>query len=547
MPRLTRRDALRLTAGAAASTLAFPRILRAAAAPAFPNGVVRGEATADKIAAEILASGGNAVDAMVAAALACGIAAPQMTGPGGYAAAIIIASADGKKIAAIDGNSTAPAAARPDMFPLDDQGVVRDRINDHGWLATGVPGVLAGLQLALDRHGTLRFGDIAPPAIKLARDGFPLPANIAAAMRTMAPRFATHAGGRNLYLKNNGATPAAGETFRNPELAAMLATLAQRNSVDSFYRGDIAQKIADDFAKNGGLVTVKDLAAYRAREVAPLRLAWSGTTEVCTAPLTAGGFTMLQCLATLRALEFAKIPAGLTRTHTYLEALRLAWADRLALLGDPEFAQVPQGKLLSADYARSCAERVRRVVADGKILSHAAEARPHSGTINLSAVDRHGNLAAITLTHGNSFGACVTIDGLGLTLGHGMSRFDPNPGHPNCPGPGKRPLHNMSPSIVLRDGRPVLAVGARGGRKIPNAVLEILTRYVALGEPMDAAVAAPRMHTEGTPAIEPEPKWPADELAALPKLGYTVKTNAHATVSAVSFDPATGESRAAMR
>src|SRR5262249_32972795 len=140
---------LRLTAGAVASALVFPRVLRAAAAPAFPHGVVRGEPTSDKIGADVLASGGNAVDAMVAAALAAGIAQPQMTGPSGYAATIIIASADGKKLVCIDGNSTAPAAARPDMFPLDDKGAVRGRVNDHGWLTAGVPGVLAALQLAL--------------------------------------------------------------------------------------------------------------------------------------------------------------------------------------------------------------------------------------------------------------------------------------------------------------------------------------------------------------------------------------------------------------
>ena len=156
-------------------------------------------------------------------------------------------------------------------------------------------------------------------------------------------------------------------------------------------------------------------------------------------------------------------------------------------------------------------------------------------------------MAAITLTHGNGFGAGVTVDGLGLTLGHGLSRFETKPGHPNSPGPGKRPLHNMCPSIVLRDGRPVLALGARGGRKIPNAVLETLTQFVALNRPLVAAVAAPRPHTEGTSAVELEAAWPAAERTALPSLGYKIKTAVSATVSAVSFDPHSGESRAALR
>src|SRR5581483_7040082 len=159
---------------------------------------------------------------------------------------------------------------------------------------------------------------------------FPLSANTANAMRGVAATFASHEGGRKLYLRN-GATPSAGEIFRNPELAAMLETLAQRNSVDSFYRGDVAQRIAEDFARHGGLVTAKDLAAYRARENPPLTTAWNGC-ELCTAPLTAGGLTMLQCVNTLRELEWHLVAKGVSRTHSYLEALRLAWSDRLALL-----------------------------------------------------------------------------------------------------------------------------------------------------------------------------------------------------------------------
>ncbi|MSU49589.1 MAG: hypothetical protein EXS37_10960 [Opitutus sp.] len=549
MPDLThpisRRDALRLTTGMVAAGIAFPRVLRAATTAAHPHGLVRGEPTSEKIAADVLASGGNAVDAMVAAALASAVCTPNMTGMGGYGASIIVASADGKKVICIDANSTAPAAARSDMYPLDANGKVPGRVNELGWLAAGVPGILAGLQLALDRNGTRGFAESVRPAIKLAKDGFPVTASVASAMKSLAPTFATHPGGRNLFLKN-GAPPAAGDIFRNPDLAAMLETLAARNSVDSFYRGDIAQQIAADFAKHGGLVTAQDLAAYRAREVPPLRVVWNGN-EVCTPPLTAGGFTTLQCLTTLRELGWHEQPAGLARTHAYIEALRLAWRDRLSWLGDPDFAKIPQEKLLSADYARECADRVRRAVKSGTLLAHNATPRAHTGTINLSAVDRHGNMAAITLTHGNSFGAGVTIDGLGLTLGHGMSRFDPQPGHPNSPGPGKRPLHNMSACIVRRDGRPVLAVGGRGGRKIPNAVLDALTQYVALNQSIDAAIAAPRIHTEGTPAIEVEAKWPADELQALPKLGYQVNTSASATLSAVSFDPRSGESRGAMR
>jgi gamma-glutamyltranspeptidase/glutathione hydrolase len=291
------------------------------------------------------------------------------------------------------------------------------------------------------------------------------------------------------------------------------------------------------------LVTAEDLAEYRARIVAPLTMESGGWT-VHTPPLTAGGLTVLQALQLLRALRWHEWPNA-SRTHARIEALRLAWHDRLTLLGDPNFSNVPQAKLLSADYAEECAQKIEATVKAGKLISSSVSSRDDGGTIHLSAADDAGNFAAITLTHGNSFGARVTVDGIGLTLGHGMSRFDPHPDHPNSPGPGKRPLHNMCPTIVTRDGKPVLAVGGRGGRKIPNAVFELLTQFVVLEQPLATAIAAPRLHTEGRVALEFEKSWPADETSALEKVGYTVKTGGSATLSAVALEQ--GSLRAAMR
>jgi gamma-glutamyltranspeptidase/glutathione hydrolase len=306
----------------------------------------------------------------------------------------------------------------------------------------------------------------------------------------------------------------------------------QANSVEPFYRGDIAQRIADGYRKNGGIVTTKDLAAYRARIVEPLQLRW-GDHTLFTGPITNGGITTLQILTTLQALDWTRLPAGIERTHAQVEAMRLAWRDRLTLLGDPDFVSDPTKKLLSKSYAQECADRVRSVVKSGKTLAHAVTARDHGGTLSFSAVDRHGNLAALTLTHGNGFGARVTVDDLGLTLGHGMSRFDPDPQHPNAPAPGKRPLHNMAPFIVTRRGRPVVAIGGRGGRKIPNSMLEFLLQFVALGQPFTEAMKAPRLNTEGDLVLEHEKAWPANEIPLLAKLGYRPKVGTPATLSGV--------------
>jgi gamma-glutamyltranspeptidase / glutathione hydrolase len=544
-PHISRRRMIARTTKALAVCSFAPGVLPAADNTFSSRGAISGEPAAEKIGAQILAQGGNVVDAIVAAALTAAVASPHNTGIGGYGGHITIALANGKKVTAIDFNSAAPAAAREDMFAPDEKGNVRGAANQFGWLAAGVPGVLAGMQLALDRYGTRSFREVVQPAIELARDGFTLTPGLANTIAGAATAFRTDEGSRKLFFQD-GEPLTAGSTYRNPDLAEMLSSLARRNSVDSFYRGDIAGHIADEFKKHGGLVTAKDFAAYRAREVEPLALKW-GDCDVRTAPLTAGGLTVLQALVILRALKWNKLPAEFARTHARIEALRFAWQDRLALLGDPEKVKVPVAKLLSPDYAEEAAAQISRVVKDGKILPLTTQPRSQPGTIHLSAVDKDGNMAACTLTHGGSFGARVTVDGLGLTLGHGMSRFEPRPGHPNSPGPSKRPLHNMCPTIVLRDGRPVFAVGARGGRQIPNAVFEVLTQFIALGRPMTEAVAAPRLHTEGNVELSLEKTWPASDLQPLARVGYFLKTGFAAVVSAVSFDAKSGACRAATR
>ena len=281
----------------------------------------------------MLAGGGNAVDAAVAAALVAAVVSVSNCGIGGYGGHFVIAKPDGS-VSAIDFNSAAPAAARPDMFPLNAQGRVPSGINSHGWLAAGVPGTLAGLQLALDRFGTRRLDQLIEPAIRFAKDGFPLTTGLAKAIAGAARQFASDPGSAKLFLPD-GKPPAEGTTFRNPDLAAMLEQLAHDNNVASFYRGPLAERIAAQFARHGGLVTARDLAAYEARVVEPLAITWRGAT-IHTAPLTAGGLSVLQGIATLKALNWETWDASDPRTeHARVEAIRLAWHDRLALLGDP--------------------------------------------------------------------------------------------------------------------------------------------------------------------------------------------------------------------
>ncbi len=496
----SRREMLRRTGGALlAGAAGFPFRLRSTekSTARFQYGAVVGENEGMRVGQRILAEGGNAVDAVVGAALAASVAAPSRSGMGGYGGHMILALDGGKRISAIDFNTAAPAAAKPDMFPLDEKGAVKDRENFFGWQAAGVPGVLAGLQLALDRFGTRSFREMVQPAIGLAGKGIVIGKTFANTLRGCAPRFAKDRGSAKLYLKN-GQSLKEGQVLRNPDLATMLSTLAERNSVETFYRGDIAQRIADAFQTHGGLVTSKDLAAYRAREIKPLELPFRRFT-VLTAPLTAAGLTILEALSILKNLDWDA--------------------------------------------------QIQRAVNDEKRpIDTGVEKHTDEGTNNLCAVDKHGNLVAVTLTHGGGFGAQVTVDGLGLTLGHGMSRFDPRPGHPNSPGPGKRPVHNMCPSLLLRNGIPEMAIGAAGGVRIPNTIFSALTEYLMRGVSLDAAIAAPRLQCTGTLDVAVEPGSPKETAQYLKEIGFKVQTwESSSVASAVTFDAKSGECRAAIR
>lgn len=520
---LDRRQWIHATAGLAAAGT-----VQGSNTPA-PAGCVVGQAESARVGEAVLAAGGNAVDAIVAAALTAGVVAVHSCGIGGYGGHLVLVQPDGRKVTAIDFNTVAPAGLRPDQF-IDARGQVRP---DHrfGWRSAGVPGTLAGLQLLLDRYGTWPLGKLLQPAIRYARDGFPVNKGFATALRAASGQLRQDPATAALLIDKGEPLPVDAR-YRNPDLADLLEKLADRGSVKSFYQGEIASQIATAFAKNGGLVTAADLAAYRAREVEPLRLDWRGFTTI-TAPLTSGGLTILQAFQVLKQLEWEKQQSkDPTTTHAYLETLRLVWQDRLRLLGDPEQVKVPVERLLSESYGHLLAQQVTSAVKHKKALPGTTDGRAADGTIHLCAVDKAGMMVALTLTHGEAFGARVMVPGLGLLLGHGMSRFDPQPGRPNSPAPGKRPLHNMCPTIVLKHGKPVLALGGTGGRRIPNAILATLAAYVGRDASMQEAVAAARWHTEGDQTLSADARVAEGNITYMRQLGYDVQRGSVATIQA---------------
>jgi gamma-glutamyltranspeptidase/glutathione hydrolase len=527
--------------GAALGAAALP--WRASAADRVP-GAIAGEATAARAGQKVLDTGGSAIDAILTAALVAAIVSPHNCGIGGYGGHMIIARPAQQKIRAIDFNTTAPRRATPAMFAPDAAGHVPGNIHTHGWLAAGVPGVIAGIELAARHHATRPFSALLAPALELAENGFPFGKKLASIIRTNANGLRLDPASAALYLPN-GEPPREDEVFRNRDLAQVLAALVKANSVEPFYRGPIARTIAAGFAQGGGLVSLDDLRAYEAREVDPVTLT-IGPFTIHTPPLTAGGSTALEAAHILHRLDWQKLDDE-KQTHARIEAMRMAWADRLALFGDPDFAPMPITQLLSTDYADTAAEKIGAALRGKRKISHGVSVPADHGTVNLSCCDRAGNFAALTLTHGDSFGAKVTVPRLGLTLGHGMSRFEPHPGKPNSIAPGKRPLHNMCPTIVTRDGIPVLALGGAGGRKIPNAVLDLLLGVTMQALDPHAALEAPRCHTIGDHEVTLEARWPDRAAEYLQSMGYTVRRAPSAFVSIAFRDAISGECAALSR
>jgi len=485
-------------------------------AAAAPTGLVTGQPEGAIAGMAVLAAGGNAVDAIVTAALVAGVVSLPMTGLGGYGGALIIARPDGRT-AALDFNTVAPAAAV-------------DRAATLGWHDVGVPGVLAGLHRALEQFGTQTFAAAVKPAIAIARTGFPVSKYVASTLEKARAQFVKDPPSAKLYLVD-GRPLSPGATFRNPDLADLLETLSVKG-VQDFYHGATAARIAAASRVNGGLLTVADLAKYQPLDVVPLTLDWHGTT-LHTPPPAAGGLTVLQALATLKALGKPVWDRGDPRTiHTRLEALRIAWHDRLAHLGDPKMTDVPVARLLSEAHAAVSAERVRAAVRARQPVDAPHAHRPANGTTHLNAVDARGLMASLTFTHGEAFGAQVTVPGLGLTMGHGLVRFDSERGRPNSIAPGKRPLHNMSPLVLTRGGQPLLAIGAVGGRRIPDTLTTVLAHYLESGD-LTAAVAAPRFHTEGDLKYAMEATQPAATVEYLKTVGYTSTIGGAATLNAI--------------
>ena len=469
-------------------------------------------ATDHRLASEaglrMLRQGGNAVDAAVAIGFALAVVLPSAGNLGGGGFMVIHEAASGRDIA-VDFREMAPAAARADMY-LDAQGAVVPQRSLYTHLAVGVPGTVAGLAHALARHGTLPLPVVMAPAIRLARQGFPVSADLARMLEAQRERLGAWPAARAIFFRA-GRPLAAGERLVQKDLARSLALIA-RQGPRAFYQGDIGRRIAAEMAHRGGLITLADLGRYRVVERAPVVGSYRGYQIVSMPPPSSGGTHIVQMLNLLERFPLAEYGAGSARTlHLQAEAMKLAYADRAEWLGDPDFGRVPVAGLTSRAYADQLARGI-----DPDRARPAAEIRPgrpqayeSEQTTHYSVADRHGNAVATTYTLNLAFGSGIVAAGTGILLNNEMDDFVAKPGVPNAFGlvggaanaiaPGKRPLSSMSPTIVLKDGRPWLVTGSPGGSHIITATLQTLIDSIDFVMNPAEAAAAPRVHHQWTP------------------------------------------------
>ena len=509
---------------------------------------------------EMLSAGGNAVDAAIAAAFALAVAQPQSTGIGG-GGFLLIRLADGRAFA-IDARETAPAAATPDLYTRPG---VPENASLVGGLAVATPGLVAGLTLALEAHGTLPLARVLAPAIRLAEEGYTVGAYQA--------RFVEEMGKRGLGARfpelariHLPPVPATARTrIVQADLARTLRAIAAQGPA-AFYEGPVAEAIAKAVAEHGGILTTGDLARYRPVVRQPLAARFRGFEVLAFPPPSSGGVTLLEILNVLEGFELARLGAGSSAAiHRIAEAMKLAFADRAVHLGDPDFAELPLARLLDPAYAAGLrarinpprwrrapwtwgqAERAIRVAGPGFPPEDA-------GTAHLSVADAAGNAVAITETINTPYGSLVMVPGTGILLNNEMDDFATRPGQPNAFGlvalagangvaADKRPLSSMAPLIVLEDGRLRFVAGSNGGPRIITTTLLSLLNHLEFGMDVSEAVAAPRFHHQWLPdELLLEAGHPADVVEALRARGHRVKVvdDLGGGVEAIAFDPATG-------
>ena len=495
--------------------------------------VVAQERLAAQVGADILRQGGNAVDAAVATGFALAVTYPRAgnIGGGGF---MVIYSAGRNEDVAIDYRETAPGAITQDVFLGADGKPDTDKSRNSA-LGIGVPGTVAGLALALEKYGSGRFtlAQILKPAVELARDGFVVADDMADTLSDMYRRMGRWPNSAKAFSRSDGTPLQEGDRLVQADLAATLSAIAEQGP-RGFYEGPVADRLAAAVAKAGGIMTADDLKSYQALIRNPVRGSYRGY-DIVSMPLpSSGGTVLLETLNILEGFPMAEMSQGSAPSlHLLIEAMKRAYADRARYLGDPAFVNAPADMLISKDYAAKQRAGIDLARATPAEALSVRPPREGSNTTHYSVVDSSGNAVSNTYTLNFPYGVGLVAEGTGVLLNNELDDFTAAPGasnafglvgfEANLPGPGKRPLSSMSPTIVLKDGKPVLVTGSPGGSRIISAVLQVVVDVLDYKMDVAAAVAAPRVHHQWMPdEVRVERGFPQETLDALREKGHQV-------------------------
>lgn len=517
------------------------------------NGMVSAqERLAAEIGRDIMAKGGNAVDAGVAVAFALAVTLPRAgnLGGGGF---MLVHDAETGRTQAIDYRELAPSGASRDMF-LDDKGEADSDKSLYTGAASGVPGTVAGMRMALDTYGSMPWADVIAPAIRLAEEGIIVTPDLADSLEAEREALMKHPSTAKIFFKEGGAGYRPGERLVQADLAATLKKVAAEGP-DGFYKGAVAENIAKAVQAAGGPMTVEDLAAYKPVLREPVRGSYRGYEIVSMPPPSSGGVHLIQILNTLEGYPIGALGHNTAETiHLMAEAMKLAYADRSEYLGDPDFVDVPVAALTSKDYAAELRGKISAEYATPSAMIGPGDLAPYESdqTTHFSVVDKAGNAVSNTYTINLNYGSGLVAEGTGVLMNNEMDDFSAKPGVPNAFGlvggdanavqPGKRPLSSMTPTIVLKDGETWLVTGSPGGARIITTVLQVVMNMIDHGMNVAEASTAPRVHHQWLPdEFRIEEGISRDTLRLLAAKGHTISEKpVMGSTQSIMRDPASG-------
>ncbi|MCK9502843.1 MAG: gamma-glutamyltransferase [Porticoccaceae bacterium] len=499
--------------------------------------VVSQEQLASRVGADILARGGNAVDAAVATGFALAVTLPQAGNLGGGGFMLIHLGEENKNIA-IDYREMAPATAHADLF-VNAAGKVDTQLSRFSALSSGVPGTVAGLVHAQKKYGVLPLSEVMAPAIALAKKGFPVSYPLAWSLEESQARLKKHSASTRYFYNSDGSVFKPGQIWRQPDLAATLKRIARSNGRD-FYEGTTATMIVEEMAVGAGAITLEDLKNYQVIEREPVVGTYRDHQIISMPPPSSGGIHLLQMLNILEGWDLAALGHNSSDyIHRLVEAMRRAYADRSEYLGDPDFVAVPAQKLMDKVYGAELRAHISlsQATPSTEVLPGLGAHEESPQTTHYSVWDKDGNVVSNTYTLNFSYGNGIAVTGAGFLLNNEMDDFSAKAGVPNAYGlvgnaanaiaPGKRPLSSMTPVIVLKEGSPVLVTGSPGGSRIITSVLQMVLNVVDFDMNIAEATAAPRIHHQWLPdVLYVEKDIGVDTRKRLQNMGHKLETSA---------------------